>query len=210
MVSLRAIANMFKWPDTDGNACQTLMWLLCVSRCSANGESRHPAHLQWKRWRSLDEDKSTSWYRGGQGAVWVTVFTAEIPKVLGLDKKDTGEQDAIILSIYVEAPPTTHTHFSTTNETSPTPPHLLPTSLWQRQQLSDISFHYCSTPCLYHRWALDEARSTVNCQAELIGTWGRRWEWLRNWNELEWKTRLWEWDDLDFPYVHLTHLRLVL
>lgn len=47
----------------------------------------------------------------GQGAVWVTVFTAEIPKVLGLDKKDTGEQDAIILSIYVEAPLThTHTH----------------------------------------------------------------------------------------------------
>lgn len=150
----------------------------------------------------------------GQGAVWVTVFTAEIPKVLGLDKKDTGEQDTIILSIYVEAPPTTHahvhTHFSTTNETSPTPPHLLPTSLWQRQQLSDISFHYCSTPCLHHRWALDEARSTVNCQAELIGTWGRRWEWLHNWNELEWKTRLWEWDDLDFPRAHLTHLRFVL
>lgn len=69
--------------------------------------------------------------------------------------------------------------------------------LWQQQQLSDISFHYCSTPCLHHRWALDEARSTVNCQAELIGVWWRRREWLGNWNELEWKKRLREWDNLD-------------
>lgn len=92
----------------------------------------------------------------------------------------------------------TYTHnFSATSDTSPAPSHLFSASLWQRQQLSDISFHYRSTPCLHHCSALDEARSTVNCQAELIGTWGRRWEWLGNWNELEWKKRRWEWEDLE-------------
>lgn len=110
-----------------------------------------------------------------------------------------GEQDTM-LSIYVETPRTTRTHrhsFAATDWTSTTPPHLVcPPSHWQRQRLSDISFHYCSSPCFHQSSALDEARSTVNCQAELIGTWGRRLEWLGNWNELEWKNRLLEWEDL--------------
>lgn len=54
--------------------------------------------------------------------------------------------------------------------------------------------------------ASDEATSTVNCQAELIGTRGRSREWRGNWNELEWKERLWEWEDLEPRRTHLRFL----
>lgn len=170
-----------------GKLCQTLMWLFCVSHCSANGESRHPARLQWKRWRSLDEEKRTSWYtvedKGDTPVETPTGF------MVG---QEAHWRAGNHIAVHLRRSTHTHTHnFSPTNETFPTHPHLAcPASLWQRQQLSDISFHYCSTPCLHHCSALDEARSTVNCQAELIGTWGRRREWLGNWNELEWKKRL--------------------
>jgi len=92
---------------------------------------------------------------------------------------------------------TDHTRTHKTSHLLTRPLRTLPIWLWQRQRLSDISFHYGSSPCLHHWLALDEARATVNCQAELIGTWWRRWEWLGNWNELEWKNRMREWEDLE-------------
>lgn len=153
------------------------MWLLCVSHCSGNEGSRHQAHPQWKRSRSLDQDMAKD-----KELSELLCSQQWCPQVLGLDLKDQVHAHAHMHTLF------TYQWYSC-NASS----HLL----WQQQQLSDISFHYCSTPCLHHRWALDEARSTVNCQAELIGVWWRRREWLGNWNELEWEKRLWEWDNLD-------------
>lgn len=171
------------------------MWLLCASHCSASGESQHPAHPQWKRWRSRDEEQSTSWYTADDKRLRdFFFFCVHDRDAWSLNGGQKGQRRAGA-HIAVHFCRSTTEHPAARFQRPPQPlPHHLPASLWQRQQLSDISFHYGSTPCLHHGWTLDEARSTVNCQAELIRTQGRGWEWLRNWNELEWKKRLGEWD----------------
>lgn len=88
----------------------------------------------------------------------------------------------------LNAPPTTAVLFPT-NE-YPTPPHLRLASFVTK---ATTEWHFIPLrpdspppPSLDS----DEARSTVNCQAELIRTQGRRWKWAGNWNELERENRL--------------------
>lgn len=113
----------------------------------------------------------------GQGAVWVTVFTAEIPKVLGLDKKDTGEQDAIILSIYVEAPLTTHTHIHTffnyqwdLSNPSSSPPNIFVTKATTEWHFIPLLLDSLPPPSLSLRWG------KINCK---LPGWANRDMWKK-------------------------------
>ena len=97
---------------------QTPMWLFCLSRCSANGESLRPARLRSKRWRSLDEDESTGWYTVEEkepcSLLWSWWWR---PQVYGWTR-GTQKLATIFLSIYDEAPVTSHTRIRTYTHTT--------------------------------------------------------------------------------------------
>lgn len=96
---------------------QTPMWLFCLSHCSANGESLRPARLRSKRWRSLDEDESTGWYTVEEkepcSLLWSWWWR---PQVYGWTR-GTQKLATIFLSIYDEAPVTSHTRIRTYTHT---------------------------------------------------------------------------------------------
>lgn len=149
---------MFKWHAADASDPTSPFR---TSLCSASGGSRHPARLLWKRWRSPDEEHQL--VRGQttkrlQDFYFFLYFPAWNLKG---GHKGEGRAGAFIavhsrstVEVFTENPP-------------PPPPSqplhgTSTTRLWQRQQLSDTSFHYgpdrLPPPRLHLRWG------QINCK----------------------------------------------
>lgn len=160
--------------------------------CSASGENRRPARLRWKRWRSLDGSGSFyTWKRSdsvthsdhsGDGHEWT---------------RETQQSwtPCCCLFTYTHCSQHTHTPFHLlTRPFEPLPSGLLSIAVtkaateWHFIPLLLVSL---PPPLLGLRWG------KINCK---LPGWanrdtGKRWERLRNWNELEWKNGVGEWED---------------
>lgn len=121
-------------------------------------------------------------------------------QVLWLDKKDKGAGHH--MAIHLRRNTTAYTHIHTQiftyqrNLSNPSPsglPSIFVTKATTEWHFIPLLLVSLPPPLLSLRWG------KINCK---LPGWanrdmGRRREWLGNWNELEWKKRLLEWEDLD-------------